>query len=181
MSPILDAKDIRGISAELWARKFSRELIVFTHKQWTYRNGVVHFTPSENMTVSKHEAIDEQLQSLLCLSPSDLLPHHRHLLTAENFTDLAAGTSVEKLYWMAEVRSALDEAAIVVRLQRTKPKKTKTSTTDSNGHIKTVYNINSTLIPPHIPKEPDLKWKNSDRTSTYRSLSRTKKVFSLNQ
>jgi mRNA degradation ribonuclease J1/J2 len=99
MSPILDAKDIRGVSAELWARKFSRELIVFTHKQWTYRNGVVHFSPSENTTVSEHEAIDEQLQSLLSLSPSDLLPHHRHLLTAENFTDLAAGTSVEKLYY----------------------------------------------------------------------------------
>lgn len=32
-------------------------------------------------------------------------------------------------------------------------------TTDSNGLIKTVYNINSTLIPPHIPKEPDLKRK----------------------
>jgi hypothetical protein len=60
---------------------------------------------------------------------------------------------------MAEVKSALDEAAIAVRLQKTKPKKTKTTTTDPTGQIKTVYNINSTLIPPHIPKEPDLKWK----------------------
>ena len=111
------------------------------------------------MTVSKHKAIDEQLQSLLSLSPSDLLPHHRHLLTAENFTNLAAGTSVEKLYWMAEVRSALDKTAIVVRLQKIEPKKTKTTTTDLTGRIKTVYNTNSTLIPPHIPKEPDLKWK----------------------
>ena len=159
MAPILNAKDIRGVSAELWARKLSRELIIFTHKQWTYRNGVVHYTPSENMTVSEHEAIDEQLQSLLSLSPDDLLPHHRHLLTAENFTDLASGPSIEKLYWMAEVRSAVDEAAIAVRLQKLKPKKTKTTTTSSDGKIKTVYNINSTLIPPHIPKEPDLKWK----------------------
>ena len=159
MSPILNAKDIRGVSAELWARKLSRELIVFTHKQWTYRNGVVHYCPTENMTVSEHEAIDEQLQSLLSLTPNDLLPQHRHLLTAENYTDLASGPSVEKLYWMAEVRSALDEAAIVLRLQKTQPKKTKTNTTDSNGNIKTIYNINSTLIPPHIPKEPDLKWK----------------------
>jgi hypothetical protein len=61
-----------------------------------------------------HEAIDEQLQSLLSLTPNDILPQHRHLLTAENFTDLASGPSAEKLYWMAEVRSALDEAAIVV-------------------------------------------------------------------
>jgi hypothetical protein len=68
MSPILNAKDIRRVSAELWASKFSRELIVFIHTQWTYRNGVVSFTPSENMTVSEHEAIDEQLQSLLSLS-----------------------------------------------------------------------------------------------------------------
>jgi hypothetical protein len=57
-----------------------------------------------------YEAIDEQLQSLLSLTPNNLLPQHRHLLTAENFTDLASGPSVEKLYWMAEVRSALDEA-----------------------------------------------------------------------
>jgi hypothetical protein len=108
--------------------------------------------------VSEHEAIDDQLQSLLSLSPDDLLPHHRHLL-AENFTDLASGPSIEKLYWMADVRSALDEAAIVVRLQKSKPKKTKTTTTSSDGKIKTIYNINSTLIPPHIPTEPDLKWK----------------------
>jgi hypothetical protein len=47
---------------------------------------------------------------------------------------------------MADVRSALDEAAIVIHLQKSKPKKTKTTTT-------------STLIPPHIPKELDLKWK----------------------
>jgi hypothetical protein len=159
MSPILNAKNVKGVSPELWARKFSRELIVFTHKQWTYRNGVVHYTPSENMTVSEHEAIDEQLQSLLSLSPDDLLPHHRHLLTAEHFTDLASGPSIEKLYWMADVRSALDEAAIVVRLQKSRPKKTKTTTTSSDGKIKTIYNINSTLIPPHIPTEPDLKWK----------------------
>jgi hypothetical protein len=78
---------------------------------------------------------------------------------AENFTNIAAGTSVEKLYWMAKVRSALDEATIAVRLQKTKPKKTKTTTTDSNGQIKTVYNVNSTLIPPQISKEPNLKWK----------------------
>jgi hypothetical protein len=87
MSPILNAKDIRGVSAKLWARKLSRELIVFTHKQWTYRDGVVHYCPSEtNMTVSEHEAIDEQLQSLLSLTPNDLLPQHCHLLIAENFT-----------------------------------------------------------------------------------------------
>jgi hypothetical protein len=159
MSPILNAKDIKGVSPELWDRKFSRELIVFTHKQWTYRNGVVNYTPSENMTVSEHEAIDNQLQSLLSLSPDNLLPHHRHLLTAENCTDLASGPSTEKLYWMADVRSAMDEAAIAVRLQKSKPKKTKTTTTLSDGKIKTIYNINSTLIPPHIPKEPDLKWK----------------------
>ena len=36
ISPILDAYNIRGISGELWARKFSQELIFFTHKQWTY-------------------------------------------------------------------------------------------------------------------------------------------------
>jgi hypothetical protein len=61
MAPILNAKDIRGVSAEIWAQKLSRELIVFTHKQWTYRNGVVHYTPSENMTVSEHEAIDNHI------------------------------------------------------------------------------------------------------------------------
>jgi hypothetical protein len=71
----------------------------YTHKQWTYRNDVVHYTPSENMTVSEREAIDEQLQALLGLSPNDLLLHHYYLLPSENFTDLASGISVEKLYW----------------------------------------------------------------------------------
>jgi hypothetical protein len=47
MLPILDAKNICGVSGEFWTRKLSGELIIFTYKQWTYRNGVVHYTPSK--------------------------------------------------------------------------------------------------------------------------------------
>jgi hypothetical protein len=82
-----------GVSGELWSRKFSRELKPFTHTNNGHTGTTFYTTPHQK----KREAIDEQLQTLLGLSPNDLLPHHCYLLPSENFTDLASGISVEKL------------------------------------------------------------------------------------
>eukprot|EP00956_Cyclotella_meneghiniana_P036730 scaffold129731_cov22-Cyclotella_meneghiniana.AAC.1 len=60
MTPILAKLNRRGQSPDLWARKLSLELLLFTHKQWTYRNTVKHYTPSEGKTVAEHNHIDLQ-------------------------------------------------------------------------------------------------------------------------
>jgi hypothetical protein len=159
ISPHLNSLNHRGLSSEIWAKKFSTQLIVFTHKQWTHRNGVVHFKPSENMTISEHQAIDEQMRALISLPPTALPPHHRHLLLSEDFRELGAGFSTAKLFWIADVQSALAEAAINDRLQNLRPKRTKLKTQLPNGQHTVVSNINSTLIAPFHPTELGLKWK----------------------
>ena len=159
ISPHHNSLNRRGVSPEIWAKKFSTQLILFTHKQWTHRNGVVHYKPSENMTVSEHQAIDDHLQALISLSPTALPPHHRHLLLNEDFRELGAGSSTAKLFWIADVQSALAEAAINDKLQNLRPKRTKIKKKLPNGQNTIVSNINSTLIAPFHPTELGLKWK----------------------
>lgn len=49
MSPILARSAHRGFTADIWAWKLSIaiELLLFTHRQWTYRNTTTHFKPPE--------------------------------------------------------------------------------------------------------------------------------------
>jgi hypothetical protein len=118
MTPIISNLQRQGTTPTLWARKFSRELLLFTHKQWTYRNSIKNFTPSEGKTVLEHERIDQQVQSLLQLKPSQLLPHLQHLISPKTAAYLSNTTSLNKQFWIADVESALNETALVLRLKR---------------------------------------------------------------
>ena len=146
MTPILAKLNRRGLSPDLWARKLSRELLLFTHKQWTYRNTVKHYKPSEGKTVAEHNHIDLQVQSLLSLSPSRLLPQHRHLLSDQTAASLATSTSTNKQFWIADLQSALDETALVLRLKRKCHLPTQSIIHNSQTQT-TVANINSPLFP----------------------------------
>ena len=111
------------------------------------------------MTISEHQAIDEQMRALISLPLTALPPHHRHLLLSEDFRELGAGFSTAKLFWIADVQSALAEAAINDKLQNLRPKRTKIKKKLPNGQSTIVSNINSTLIAPFHPTELGLKWK----------------------
>jgi hypothetical protein len=68
---------------------------------------------------------------------------------------------------MADVRSALDEAAIAVRLQKSKPKKTTTTTTSSDGRVKTQYTTSTLLLSLHTYQKNQISnGRNEDRNST---------------
>jgi hypothetical protein len=90
MTPILAAHQQKGLSGDIWAKKFAIELILFTHRQWNHRNEIVNYKPSEGKTVAEHELIDSQVSSLLSIDPDELFPHHRHLLEEEDFTKLGS-------------------------------------------------------------------------------------------
>jgi hypothetical protein len=147
LNPPLAAHQRRGISGDIWAKKFATELILFTHRQWNHRNEIINYKPSEGKTVAEHELIDTQVSSLLSLDPDELLPHHRHLLLGENFTELGSSKSSTKQLWIAEIQAALTEASLWKRLRRkcSKHKYTKIKV-KSDKKIIAVRNINSTLF-----------------------------------
>ena len=95
-----------------------RNTSYFTHRQWTYRNNITHYKPSEGKTVSEHEKIDQQVLDLMQLDPSELPLHHQHLLIRENFDKLGASSTTAKQFWIADVSSALHEAAIMKQLDK---------------------------------------------------------------
>jgi hypothetical protein len=110
----------RAPSAEVWSHKFTQELLLFlfSHRQWTYRNGVKHFQPSEGLTVQEHNLIHQRVQSLFALPSSRLLPQHRHLLSPTLAHKLGSSSTTHKQFWIAEMQSALDQAAITLHLKR---------------------------------------------------------------
>ena len=113
LQPSLRNANRRGLTSDLWASKqFSEQLLLFTHRQWTYRNHVKHFKTPDGKSPSEHATIDDHVQSLLTLSPEQLPPHHRHLLTKTNFSKLGSSPSHVKQFWISEVQSALNEDAI---------------------------------------------------------------------
>lgn len=158
MTPILASLNHRSFTCNKWAKELSRQLLLFTHRQWTYRNCTVHYKPSEGKTVAEHTLVDEQVRSLRQLPPSSLLPHHRHLLTLENFTLLLQGSTTAKQFWIAEVQASLAEAALVRRLKRVKYRR-GTIKRRRHNKITLVTTLLSNLIPPAIATEKGLKWK----------------------
>jgi hypothetical protein len=144
MRPHLSRLSHRAPSAEVWSRKFTQELLLFSHRQWTYRNGVKHFQPSEGLTVQEHDLIHQRVQSLLALSPSRLLPQHRHLLSPTLARKLGSSSTTHKQFWIAEMQSALDQAAITLRLKR---KHITSHNSYSCSEHSVVANINCPLFP----------------------------------
>ena len=158
MEPILASLNNRKFTIHRWAQELSRQLLLFTHRQWSYRNSTAHYKPSEGKTVAEHELVDEQVRSLLLLPPSSLPFQHRHLLAQDQTKSLLHGTTTAKQFWIADIHSALAEAALFRRLKRTKYKKGIVRTKRHN-RIKLVPTVLSVLLPPDIAKEKGMKWK----------------------
>ena len=157
VKPSLQQANRRGLTPQYWAKNLSYELILFTHKQWTYRNGAVHYKPSEGKTVKEHLAIDEQVKSLLTLPHNSLLPHHRHLLSPACARQLGRGTSTTKQFWIAEVQAALNETHIIHSLQKKNCTAKKDKVYVTRNNVKTpVDSITSPLFPA-TKKQPSHK------------------------
>lgn len=164
VQPSLQQANRRGLTPQYWAKNFSYELILFTHKQWTYRNGTVHFKPSEGKTIKEHLAIDVQVKSLLTLPPDSLLPHHRHLLSPSYAKLLGKESSTTKQFWMAEVQAALNKTHIIHRLKQRNCTAKKETVFVIRKNVKTpVDSITSPLFPTakkQLSKSNDKKRKN---------------------
>jgi hypothetical protein len=141
MTPILRLINRRGTDAESWAKGLSRELLLFTHKQWLHRNNIAHYKPSEGKTVTEHERVDEQFRSLAEMALTDLPPQHQHLLLPDTISNMTSASTTDKQFWIADITAALTETAILKRLAKRCNTNVHNNRIDSNA----VGNITTSL------------------------------------
>ena len=67
-------------TSERWAKGLIQRLLGITHRQWLYRNAVVHFKGPDGYTHAEHEQILTKMKDFLWVDPQDLLPRDRGLL-----------------------------------------------------------------------------------------------------
>ena len=86
------------INASDWAKGLVNFLLRITHRQWIYRNNVVHYRV-EGRPIKRHEEIIAEMQMLMQVDSRTLLPRLRHLYEEEDFEALGAGSTTNRLYW----------------------------------------------------------------------------------
>jgi hypothetical protein len=89
-----------------WSTEFIHLVLGITHKQWIFRNTRTHIRLLEGKTESEHNTIMEKVGQLLFTDRSHLLPEHSYLLDLD-FTELGAGSTTNRQYWLATLDSAL--------------------------------------------------------------------------
>ena len=90
-----------------WLTEFIHHVRGITHKQWIFRNTRTHICLLDGKTEAEHITIMEQVGQLLFTDPQNLLPQHRYLLDLD-FSELGAGSTTNRQYWLASLTSALE-------------------------------------------------------------------------
>jgi hypothetical protein len=145
------------ISAVDWAKGLVNHLIRITHRQWKYRNSVTHFTV-EGRTPAQHHQIIADLEELMTVDPSTLLPKYRHLYEDKDFEALGRGSSTNKLSWIAAARSAIAASAIERQLRRRRRHQTAHQRTENEATDSPPIHP-SPQTAPVIPCEPRIRYK----------------------
>ena len=94
-----------------WAKKFIQLLLNITHRQWLYRNARIHLRTVEGKTEKEHLQIIDEVRDMMLVDPATLLPEHRKLLELD-FLKLGAGFTIDRQYWLAQMRTAVDVAEL---------------------------------------------------------------------
>jgi hypothetical protein len=91
---------------QVWGTKFINKLHVIVHKQWIYRNSVLHYRGKDGLTIPEHQDIMNQVESHSLTDPDSLLPRHWSLMDAD-FGVLGSGPTSNRLTWLADMNSAI--------------------------------------------------------------------------
>jgi hypothetical protein len=94
---------------ELWGQQFISKLHNVIHKQWTYRNSMIHFCSMDWLTTPEHHEILNRIESYSLADPDTLLPHHQSLC-AVDFAALGSDPTSYQLLWLANMETAVAAA-----------------------------------------------------------------------
>jgi len=141
VKPMLRRCIPRG-SLELWGARFIKSLISITHKQWLYRNSVVHHV-IDGLSSRQHQELTARIHFLLETKKDSLHERHKHLMEVD-FAKLGSGTTIARQVWVANVEMAISVAKVVrdnlctqeaLRLLPTPLRKTSSNLRKKKGHF----------------------------------------------
>ena len=105
VSPIL-AVSCPQLLVGSWGKIFITKLLNVVHKQWIYRNTLIHYRGKDGFTIPEHHEIINRIEKYFTIDPDSILPRHRHLLDTD-FEALGSGPTSNRLLWLADVDTAL--------------------------------------------------------------------------
>jgi hypothetical protein len=91
--------------------KMINKLHKIVHKQWIYRNLVLHYQGKDGLTIPEHQDIMNQVKLHSLTDPDSLLPRHRSLMDTD-FGVLGTGPTSERLTWLADMQSAITASTL---------------------------------------------------------------------
>ena len=96
----------QNLLPHVWGTQFITRLINIVHKQWIYRNSVIHYHGQDGLTIPEHHDIINRIEAHSLTDPDHLLPRHPFLMDAD-FEALGSGPTSDRLVWLADMDSAI--------------------------------------------------------------------------
>ena len=96
---------------QVWGTKLINRLHNIVHKQWIYRNSVIHYQGNDGLTIPEQQEIMDQVALHSFTDPDSLLPRHRSLMDI-NFAVLGTGPTSDRITWLANMQSAIATSAL---------------------------------------------------------------------
>lgn len=145
------------IGAANWAKGLVNHLIRITHCQWKYLNNTTHFTV-DGRTPEQHRQIIDEMNRLLEVDPTTLLPKYRHLFEDEDFAELGCGSVTKRIFWISADKSAIAASAIH-RRRRNKGHRDLGLLQETKEASDNPVDPSFPYGAPTIPTEPGIKYK----------------------
>jgi hypothetical protein len=101
----------RNLLPHAWSTQFITRLINIVHKQWIYRNLVIHFHGQDGLTIPEHHEIINRVEAHALTDPDCLLPRHRFLMDTD-FEVLSSRPTSDQLVWLVDMDSAIVAATL---------------------------------------------------------------------
>jgi hypothetical protein len=105
VTPFL-ARTSPHLLAKSWGRQLISRLHNLLHKQWVYRNSVIHYKGKDSLTLIDHYKILNRVEGYSLIDPETLLPWHQFLFDTD-FETLGSGPTCHRLLWLAEMDAAV--------------------------------------------------------------------------
>jgi hypothetical protein len=96
---------------QAWGSLFITKLHNIVHKQWIYRNLVIHYRGKDGLMIPEHHDIINWVEANLLTDPDNLLPCH-HFLMSTDFALLGSGPASDQLIWLANMDSVCTASAL---------------------------------------------------------------------
>ena len=96
---------------ETWGKQFITKLLNIVHKQWIYRNTLIHYRCQDGLTIPEQHEICNRVEEYSSIDPESILPRHQHLFDTD-FEALGSGPTSHRLLWLAEMDTALSVSTL---------------------------------------------------------------------